>query len=482
MIFNSVSFLVFFASFFLLYWLVVKKNLQLQNLFILTGSYIFYAWSDSQFLFLLIAVSALNFYLGIRIEKATSQTRKRLLLFTGIFLGVGCLLFFKYFNFFIGSFSGAFASLGIDLDPQTFNIIVPLGISFFTFRLLGYLLDVDKGKTRACTDWVVFFTYVSFFPTLLSGPIDRATTFIPQLEKRRYFEYKNAVGGLHQILWGLFKKVIIADSCAGITNHIFENYHALPASSLVLGAFLFTIQLYADFSGYSDMAIGCSRLLGFTVTENFNFPFFSRSIAEFWRKWHMSLTTWLTDYVFTPLSIAFRDYGKKGLMLSILVTFVLIGVWHGANWTFILFGLIHGCFYIPIIVRGEFYKRKKIPDTHSLVPSFREVRSMLGTFLILMLTIVLFRAENVSMALSYYKKIFSYSIIAVPELTWELLTTMIFIAIMLLVEWFQRNGKKIEAVYSFKQKYPALYFTFFIAGIFLFMNLVNKVPFIYFKF
>ena len=253
-----------------------------------------------------------------------------------------------------------------------------LGISFFTFRTLSYLLDIDKGKIKAEKNWVVFFAYVSFFPSILSGPIDRAKNLIPQLEKKRAFDYNQAIDGLRQILWGLFKKIVIADNCAPFVNQIFNNYQSYPSSSLLLGAFFYAIQIYADFSGYSDMAIGISRLMGFNITKNFDFPFFAQNIAEYWRKWHMSLTSWLTDYVFTPLSIAFRDYGKWGLTFAIIINFTIIGIWHGPNWTYVLFGFLHGCYFIPLILRGTMNKKNKIAKG-KLFPSFRELINMLAT-------------------------------------------------------------------------------------------------------
>jgi len=447
MVFSSVSFLIFFILFFILYWFVFNKSLRLQNLLILTGCYVFYSWADWRFLSLLVGVSAINFYLGIYIEKTTNPKYKRLLLYIGLIQGIGGLAFFKYFNFFISSFNDAFQSLNINLNLQTLNIIVPLGISFFTFRTLSYLLDIDKAKIKPTTDWVVFFNYVSFFPSLLSGPIDKAKTLVPQLEKKRVFDYNQASDGMRQILWGLFKKVVIADNCAPIANQIFIDYQTLPASSLLLGAFFYAIQVYADFSGYSDMAIGFSRLIGFEITKNFDFPFFAQSIPEFWRKWHISLTSWVTEYVFTPLSIAFRNYGKFGLISAILINLTIVGIWHGAKWTNVMYGFLHGCYFIPYILRGTLNKKKKIAKD-KLFPAFQEVINVLTTFILVMLTFIIFRSETLWQAWQYYSSFFSLSLFSIPVIPSDNLSVSItlgFIFVMFIIEWFEREQQYVLA-------------------------------------
>ena len=483
MIFNSFTFFIFFSVFFLLYWFVFNKNLKLQNLILLIGSYVFYAWWDWRFLSILIASSAINFFLGIYIEKTTNPRYKKIFRWLGLLQGIGGLVLFKYFNFFINSFQEVFATLDININIQTFNILIPLGLSYYTFKTISYLLDIDKGKIKATTDWVSFFTYVSFFPCLLAGPIDKARTFIPQLEKKREFNYDRAVDGLRQILWGLFKKVVIADNCATITDGFFTYYQYLPASSLFLGGFFYTFQIYADFSGYSDMAIGLSRMLGFNVTKNFDFPFFSQNIAEFWRKWHISLTAWLTEYVFTPLSIAFRNLGKAGLILAIIINFTICGIWHGANWTYVLFGFLHGCYFIPLILRGTMNKKKKIAKG-TFLPSFVEVVNALTTFTLVMLTFIVFRAENISEAFRYYKRLFSLSLFTFPKVPTEnsqAVLALFFIFLMLLVEWFKRekdHGLQLEI------KRPIYRWSIYAGIVFLigiFMQ-TSETPFIYFNF
>ena len=451
MVFNSLVFACFFAVTFLIYWFVLNRNLKLQNAFILLASYFFYGWTDWRLLSYLIGVSALNFFLGIYIHKTTDTTRRKILLNIGLIQGIGGLAFFKYYNFFVSSVNESLLAINVHANLSTIQLIVPLGISFFTFRTMSYLLDVDKEKIQPTKDWIVFFNYVSFFPSLLSGPIDKAKMFIPQLEKKREFNHNQAVDGLRQILWGLFKKVVIADSCASVTTQIFDTYQTLPASTLLLGAFLYTIQIYTDFSGYSDMALGFARLIGFNITKNFDFPFFAQNISEFWRKWHISLTSWLTEYVFTPLSITFRDYDKLGLVAAIIINFTIIGIWHGPNWTYVLFGFLHGCYYIPLIIKGNFNKKQKIAKGKHL-PTFKEFSNVAFTFLLVMLTFILFRSASIHQAFDYYTYLFSRSVFAIPYFPGIGLEIGLFVIIPLfmLIEWVGRENEYGIAQFGFK--------------------------------
>lgn len=483
MIFNSFTFLLFFVLFFALYWFVFNKNLKLQNILLLIASYFFYAWADWRLLSYLIAASVLNYFLGKYIEKENNEKRRKIMLYFGLIQGIGGLFYFKYFNFFIESFSDLFKVLNINFNLQTLNIIIPLGISFFTFRTISYLLDVDKGKIKATKDWIVFFNYVSFFPSLMSGPIDKAKLLVPQLEKKREFDYSVATDGMRQILWGLFKKVVIADNLATITNQIFDNYLDYPGSTLLLGAFFYTIQLYADFSGYTDMAIGIARLIGFKITKNFDFPLFSQNIAEFWRKWHMSLTSWLTEYVFTPLSIAFRDYDKLGLILAILINFTLIGIWHGANWTYVLFGFLHGLFFIPLILKGTMNKKKKT-DKNRLIPTFKELINMVATFVLVMLTFVIFRSENINDALSYISELFSSSLFSKPNLIRlnNIYSSIYLILIFVIIEWFGREDEYAIEKMAIKLKWPYRWVFYYSISMIIFLFAGKEQVFIYFQF
>lgn len=478
MLFNSIPFVVFFTVFFLLYWFVFNRNLKLQNLLVLTGSYVFYAWWDYRLLALLIAQSLLTYLLGVYMARARKQSIKNLLLYIGTCTGIGLLIYFKYTNFFISSFLTLFPKANV----HTIALLLPLGISFYTFRSLSYLFDIHKNKISPAANWVVFFSYIAFFPSLLSGPIDKAKTLIPQLETERTFSYPNAADAMRRILWGLFKKVAIADNLALVTNHIFDNYYHLPGSTLVLGAIYFSIQLYADFSGYSDMAIGFAQLLGFNITRNFNYPFFAQNIAEFWRKWHISLTAWLTEYVFTPLSIAFRDYDKAGLMMAILINFTLIGIWHGANWTFVLFGFMHGCFYIPLILKGTLNKKKKTaPDR--MLPSLAEFGNMLSTFALVSFSFILFKSNTISQALGFISRIFSKSLIYYPA-EGKLFFIPVII-LLLMVEWLQRHKDHVLQIQNIRYWGVrwGIYLTLFIV-ILIFISAGNQINkgFIYVRF
>ncbi|WP_298222751.1 MBOAT family O-acyltransferase [Flavobacterium sp.] len=482
MLFNSYTFIVFFAVVFGLYWFVLNKNVKTQNFVVLAASYFFYAWADWRFSFLLLGISILNYFLGIYIGKSENPTTRKILLYIGLIQGIGGLAFFKYYNFFVTSIVEAFNLVSVTLSLKTLEIIIPLGISFFTFRTVSYLLDVEKGKIKPITDWIAFFTYVSFFPSLLSGPIDKARTFIPQLEKLRVFDYSQASDGMRQILWGFFKKIVVANNCAPITNEIFSHYETLPASSLFLGALLYAFQIYADFSGYSDMAIGFSKLLGFNITKNFDYPFFAQSIPEYWRKWHISLTAWLTEYVFTPLSIAFRDYDKIGLILAIVINFVIVGIWHGANWTYVFFGFFHGLYFIPSILNGTMNKRVKTVKG-KLLPTLNETLNMARTFFIIMLTFVLFKADSVTQAFGYYQHMVSKSIFSVPVVDFTAVAiVLLFSMLMFATEWRHRDkdhGLVLNQVASTYKRWS--FYSLLILSL-LFFGAFGENQFIYFQF
>jgi D-alanyl-lipoteichoic acid acyltransferase DltB (MBOAT superfamily) len=482
MTFTSLPFIFFITIFFLLYWVVFNKSLKIQNLLLLIGSYFFYAYWDWHFLFLLVGSSLFNYFLAIWMAKSKKESYRNLLVWIGLLQGVGCLIYFKYFNFFIKTLISGFAAFNISLDIHTLNILLPLGISFYTFRTISYLLDIKKRKIEPTTDLIVFFSYVSFFPCVLAGPIDRPKALIPQLETKREFNYLQASDGMRQILWGIFKKVVIADNCANFTSHVFDNYSTMPASALLFCTFLYTIQIYADFSGYSDIAIGVSSILGFKVTRNFNFPFFAQNIADFWRRWNISLTSWLTDYVFTPLSIYFRDYGKMGLVLAILINFTVIGIWHGANWTFILFGFLHGCYFIPLILKGTMNKKTALMKNQPI--SFSILINMLGTFILVAFTFVIFRADSLVQAFEYLHRIFSKSLFSVIPISEKvnMAAAILSIFIMFFVEWLQRDKQhalQIDFLKSFALR--ALIY-FFIIGMILSFSPSKGADFIYFKF
>ena len=484
MLFYSLDFILFFIPFFFLYWYIFNKHVNIQNLLILAGSYVFIGWWDWRFLSLLISSSIVNYFLGIAIARTENEKRQRLFLNLGLLQSLGFLLFFKYFNFFIDSFVTVFAKFNVNLNLHTLNLILPLGISFYTFRAISYLLDVESGKTKPVKNWVVFFNYLSFFPSFLSGPIDKARDFIPQLEKKRIFDDSQLSEGLRQILWGLFKKIVIADTVGTITKIIFEGYEVLPASTLLLGAFLYAIEIYADFSGYSDMAIGISRLIGFRIANNFNYPFFAQNIAEFWQRWHISLTTWMTEYVFTPLSFIFRTYGKLGTILAIIINFVIVGLWHGANWTFIVYGFLHGCYFIPLIISGTVNKKKQITNDR-LLPTFTEFMKMAGTFTLVVLTLILFKSDSIVDAYNYYSKLISSSLFSFPSSpvkTSKLLFTLFFISIMFVIEWLGRGYPFAIANFGLKWNRSVRWamYTVFLLAVLYFAG--KEQQFIYFQF
>jgi alginate O-acetyltransferase complex protein AlgI len=484
MVFSSIPFAIFFTLFFLLYWLACFRSLKVQNFLLLIGSYVFYAWGDWRFLPLLICNSALYYLLGMAVKRTHNEKTKLWFLLTGLALGLGGLIFFKYTIFLLQFVSDIVSTFGFTLKAGTHHFILPLGISFFTFRNLSYLIDVYKGKVVPTKDWVVFFSYVAFFPSLIAGPIDKSKTLMPQLENKRVFDYVQASDGMRQIVWGLFKKIVIADNCATFTDEIFGSYQELPASSLLLGAFFYTIQIYADFSGYSDMAIGFSRLLGFKITKNFDYPLFSQNIAEFWRKWHISLTSWLTEYLFTPLNIAFRDMGKLGMIFAIIINFTLIGIWHGANWTFVLFGFLHGCFFIPLVLRDTINKKREI-DKSRLLPNSREAVNMILTFSLVMFSLILFRSTSVGNALNYFQRMVDPSLFSVPVFVnnnekWQIILILIFL--MLSLEWLNREKPHALAEIGLDWSRPLRWLCYYILILFIYFFAVLGQNFIYVQF
>ena len=435
MIFNSIEFLIFLPTVFLLYWFVFQRNLKLQNLFILAISYIFYCWWDWRFLSLILLCSGINYLAGVALASHENQKNRKLILVISCVASLGLLGVFKYFNFFIDNFINAFALIGIHLQARTLNIILPVGISFYTFKALSYTIDVYQRKLEPTKDIIAFFSFVGFFPQLLAGPIDRATNLLPQFYIKRTFEYDKAVDGMRQILWGLFKKIVIADNCAASVNQIFVGYETLPASALLLGAVFFSFQIYGDFSGYSDIAIGTSRLFGFNSIRNFNVPYFSRDIAEFWRRWHISLTSWFRDYLYIPLG------GNRGTKYKIVrntfIVFLVCGFWHGANWTFIVWGLINAIYFLPLLLLGKNRKNLDTVAQGKILPSIKELFQVGTTFLFSTLAWIFFRADSIGQAVSYIGKIFGKSLIATPNANEATILPLLFI--MLLVEWLQRD-------------------------------------------
>ena len=479
MIFNSIPFAIFFVCFYLLYWYIANRSLKIQNALLLFGSYFFYAFWDWRFLSLLLLVSTSTYFSGKYLDNAQSERKKSFVLWANIIGAILMLLYFKYTNFLITSFVALLDILGFKSDLHTLQIILPLGISFYLFRTISYLLDINKGKIKPCEDATIYFTYVAFFPSLISGPIDRAKLLVPQLEKERKFDYIQFTDALRQILWGLFKKIVVADNIALATSQIFEGYLTMSPNILLLGAIYFSVQLYADFSGYSDMAIGCARLLGLNITKNFDYPFFSQNIAEFWRKWHISLTSWLTEFIFTPITIKLRDYEKLSLAVGIITTFLISGLWHGANWTFVVWGLLYGIYYVPSIIRGTMLSKKKKTKTLTLGQHFVFYVNMIGLFLLVSVTNVLFKATSLSQGFGYIQRMWSTETLHFPMLY---KAQMPFVVVLFGIEWLQRDMHHGLQSLGLKWPTPLRWLFYFVLMALIFIYNSKEQQFIYFQF
>lgn len=435
MLFNSLSFALFLPIVFILYWFVLRGRKREQNILLLASSFYFYACWDWRFLFLLVFSIGLDYFSGIQIENSKTKKKATFWLVLSIAINLGFLGFFKYYNFFADSFADMVGGLGFVVHPWTLKIILPVGISFYTFHGLSYIIDVYKKKIKAEKNFIEYALFVSYFPLLVAGPIERATHLLPQVKKLRIFNYEQAANGVRQILWGLFKKMVIADNCAPIVNEIFANYQTESASNLVYGAVLFAFQIYGDFSGYSDIALGVSRLFGIELLKNFNYPYFSRDIAEFWRRWHISLSSWFRDYLYIPLGGS-----KGGIWMKIRNTFIIFlvsGFWHGANWTFIFWGGLNALFFLPLLLRKT--NRNNLEDVAfgKLLPSFRDALSIVLTFSLTCFAWIFFRATNLTEAFHYIKRIFSKSLFHFPtELTLKIIALVGF---MFVIEWMNRS-------------------------------------------
>ncbi len=434
MIFNSIAFAIFLPVVFFLYWFVVKK-LDKQNLLLLVASYVFYGFWDYRFVFLLIFSTLLDYFSALKIHHSLKPNSRKLWLSVSIFINLGFLGFFKYYNFFAESFAAAFASAGMHFNVWTLSVILPVGISFYTFHGISYIIDVYNKKIEPTQNFVDYAVFVSFFPLLVAGPIERATHLLPQVQNVRKFDYNRAVDGMRQILWGLFKKIAIADNCAQDVNVIFSNPAHYHSSTLVYGALLFTVQIYCDFSGYSDIALGTASLFGFDLIRNFNFPYFSRDIAEFWRRWHISLSTWFRDYVYIPMGGSRK--GKWITIQNTLLIFIISGFWHGANWTFLAWGLYNGLLFLPLLVGSKNKQHIGTVAEGRIFPTIKETIQITLTFFMVVLGWVLFRCPTITDALNYLKLMCSPSLLSNIELFNN--NIFKFVLLMVIVEWLQRD-------------------------------------------
>jgi len=487
MLFNSIDFAIFLPIVFILYWFVTNKNLKLQNLLIVIASYVFYGWWDWRFLSLILFSTVVDYTVGRKLRIEENQTKRKILLWTSILVNLGFLGFFKYYNFFLDNFITAFSFFGTEIKANSLNIILPVGISFYTFQTLSYTIDVYKRKLESTKDFIAFSAFVSFFPQLVAGPIERATNLLPQFYKKRTFDYSKAVDGMRQILWGLFKKVVIADNCAEYANLIFNNSTDYSGSTLVLGAIFFTFQIYGDFSGYSDIAIGTSRLFGFNLMRNFAFPYFSRDIAEFWRRWHISLSTWFRDYLYIPLG------GSRGGTLmrvrNTFIIFIVSGFWHGANWTFIVWGALNAIYFLPLLLTKNNRNYIDIVAKGKLLPTFHELALMLITFGLTVIAWVFFRAENIGHAINYISSMFTSSLFSIPyiieaETGNPILpkTLLLIIGVFLLIEWLGREGQFAMQKLGLNWKPIIRYAMYYFIIISLFWFGGKEQQFIYFQF
>lgn len=482
MLFNSFEFLIFLPIVFILYWFVFK-GLKTQNILIVCTSYIFYGWWDWRFLALIFATTLFSFLSGILIKKYSGGGQ--VICTCNIIINLIILCYYKYFNFFTDNLEILFSQFGYQLDWFTLDVILPVGISFYTFQALSYTIDVYRKETEATTDFVAFASFISFFPQLVAGPIERSTNLLPQILKPRKFDYNNAVVGLRQILWGFFKKLIIADNCAFLANEIFGRYQECNASLLVLGALFFTFQIYGDFSGYSDIAIGTSRLFGISLMKNFNLPYFSRNISEFWRRWHISLNKWFIDYVYIPLGGS--RCSKTKAIRNVLIVFFLSGLWHGANWTYIVWGLYNGMLIVILIIFNKNKSSNLNIAPNRIFPTFKESIQIISTFGLVMVGWIIFRADTLTMAFDYMKSICNTSIFSLPNFRdigialIKISYTLSLIFVLQFIEWLQRKqdfGLEVSNINS-----RIVRWTIYIVLIILFTIFAgSQETFIYFQF
>ncbi len=482
MLFNSLDFAIFLPIVFIIYWFATNKSLKVQNILIVVSSYIFYGWWDWRFLSLIIFSTVVDFLVGQGLSKQVNKSNRKILLWTSIVVNIGFLGFFKYYNFFLDNFIAAFSFFGTEIKANTLNIILPVGISFYTFQTLSYTIDVYRRKLEPTKNFVAFAAFVSFFPQLVAGPIERATHLLPQFYKKRTFDYSRAVDGLRQILWGLFKKVVIADNAAEYANLIFNNSNDYSGSTLVLGALFFTIQIYGDFSGYSDIAIGTARLFGFDLMRNFAFPYFSRDIAEFWRRWHISLSTWFRDYLYIPLGGSRGSIWMK--VRNTFVIFIVSGFWHGANWTFIIWGALNAIYFLPLLLLNKNRTNLGIVAQGKYLPTTKEFFSMLLTFGLTVFAWIFFRAENIGHAFSYLSEIFSQSLFTVPEIAEMkgVFITIILVIIFLSFEWLGREQQYAIENIGIKLWRPVQWTLYYGIVLAIFWFGGNEQQFIYFQF
>jgi D-alanyl-lipoteichoic acid acyltransferase DltB (MBOAT superfamily) len=477
LLFNSVEFLVFLPIVFVLYWFVCQRSTKLQNLLLVLASYVFYGWWDYRFLSLIVISSTVDYFVGLGLARASRAGARKTLLVLSLLTNLGLLGFFKYFGFFVDSMRSLLEGLGVGIGTATLHIVLPVGISFYTFQTLSYTIDVYRGKVEPCRQPISFFAYVGFFPQLVAGPIERATSLLPQFLVPRRFDPSAAKDGLRQILWGFFKKVAIADTLAPHVEEIFANHGSYGGAGLLLGVFFFAIQIYCDFSGYSDIAIGTARLFGFSLMRNFAFPYFSRDISEFWRRWHISLSSWFRDYLYIPLGGSRVAMAKR--LRNVILTFTISGFWHGANWTFIFWGLLNGLYYVPLMLSGKERRHLDDPAAGRLLPTPRELGQIALTFALALLAWVFFRASSLGHAFAYLSGLIRQPLST--EGVGRHLAPLSGVFALLVIEWFQRDKQHALEIGGLP---PLVRWSVYYATIFaiLLFGEFGGTEFIYFQF
>jgi len=440
MLFNSFSFLIFFILIFFSYWKVFNRNIKVQNIFILVMSYVFYGWWDWRFLTLIAFSTLIDYLVALKLGETRDEFRRKLLLSLSLGVNLGLLVFFKYYNFFLENWVEAWKSIHVEMNISSLKIILPVGISFYTFQTLSYTIDVYRRKLKPTKSLINFASFVAFFPQLVAGPIERASNLLPQFYEKRQFSHHRVLSGFHLVIWGLFKKIVIADTCATYVNTIFGNYENMNSLTLILGAVYFAFQIYGDFSGYSDMAIGLARMLGFNLRMNFNFPYFSRDIAEFWRKWHISLSTWFRDYLYIPLGGSHGGNWKK--IRNVFVIFLVSGFWHGANWTFIFWGVLNAIYFLPLLLFNKNRQYLNVVQMGNFINSIKTLLNILGTFTLTCIGWVIFRSDTITDAISYFNKIGENGQFRLQYLNIERynIEALLIIFGFVLIEWNIRNS------------------------------------------
>ena len=478
MLFNSIEYLLFLPTVFILYWFVFNKDLRLQNLLIFISSYFFYGWWDWRFLSLIFLSTVVDYFVGLKIYQSQDQKVKKIYLWVSVLCNLGLLGFFKYFNFFIDSWIDLLGSFGYEQKSVwTLNVILPVGISFYTFQTMSYSFDIYYKKLKPTKDFISFASFVSFFPQLVAGPIERASNLLPQILTKRVFKYKQGVQGSRLILWGMFKKVVIADSLGIRVDRIFDSYQTMDGGALLLGLVYFSFQIYCDFSGYSDIAIGTAKLFGIEIMSNFKFPYFSRDIGEFWRRWHISLSSWFRDYLYIPFGGS--KGGKWMSIKNIFIIFIVSGFWHGANWTFIMWGLTHALLYIPLFLIGKNRQyTTNVVAENNWFPSIKELFQMGMTFFSTTIAWVFFRSESISDSFNYL--ILMVSKFSIP--TYERFgIVFVFILVLVVFDWIMRKNERNPI--NIQNKY--IRWIMYIVLIYLiisYFNIIDTTQFIYFQF